>query len=142
PSDRQAAGQELLALLGALPALVLGAAEELGELLVARPLSVVDVALQPEGVAEARLREPEDVVVDVHGAGDATGLGRAHRSPPCRLPAVGSRLPRPVAGDTRDRRHGPWDQRPCALGPPSLPTPRPPSVRWHPASRHPLDGWS
>jgi hypothetical protein len=45
-------------------------------------LGVLDVGLEPEGVAQARLREPDDVVVLVLGAGDVAGLGGTDRSTP------------------------------------------------------------
>src|SRR5688572_3759113 len=80
----QALLQQRLALLGALAARALGAAEELGEIVVAVALGVLDVLLEPERVAEALLGEPDDVVVLVLGAGDLTGLGggcRLHGSP-------------------------------------------------------------
>src|SRR4051812_10680181 len=69
--------QHALRLLGTLAAVGLGLAEELGQLLVAVSFCVVDVLLQTEGVAEARLREPDQVVVLVLRPGDVAGLGAA-----------------------------------------------------------------
>jgi hypothetical protein len=54
-ADRSAAqppAQQLLALLGTLAALGLGLAEEGGELGVALAFGVLDVGLQPQGVAQ------------------------------------------------------------------------------------------
>src|SRR4051794_550290 len=50
PSAGQASGQHRLGLLGALAALPLGAAEELGEVVVALTLGVLHVGLQPKRV--------------------------------------------------------------------------------------------
>jgi hypothetical protein len=69
--------QQLLALLGALLALVLGLAEEVREVGVVLALGVLDVALQAKSVRQALLGEPDDVVVLVLGAGDVAGLGGA-----------------------------------------------------------------
>jgi len=77
-SGEDATAQHFLALLRALAALVLRATEEVGELLVALALRVLDVLLQPQHVVEALLGEPEDVVVLVLGPGDAAGLLRGH----------------------------------------------------------------
>jgi hypothetical protein len=84
-SAAESAEHELLALLGSLAALVLGPAEELGELHVAVALGISDVGLQAQGVLEALLGEPDQVVVPVLGAGDVPGLGvrHAHRSLLC-----------------------------------------------------------
>src|SRR5919106_4831104 len=71
----QAGGQQPLALLRALAALALCPAEELRQLVVVLPPGVLDVGLEPERVAQARLGEPDDVVVLVLGAGDVAGLG-------------------------------------------------------------------
>jgi hypothetical protein len=54
-SAAQPLAQQLLALLGALAALGLRLAEERGELGVALAFGVLDVGLQPQGVAEAGL---------------------------------------------------------------------------------------
>jgi hypothetical protein len=62
----------LLALVGAL----LRAPEELREIGVAVALGVLGVLLEAQRVAQALLREPDDVVVLVLGAGDLPGLGR------------------------------------------------------------------
>src|SRR3954447_9664659 len=70
----EAALQQLLALLGALLALVLGLAEELREIVVALALGVLDVALETQRVRQALLGEPDDVVVLVLGACDLSGL--------------------------------------------------------------------
>jgi hypothetical protein len=77
PSVPQPGPEQLLALLGALAALALGPAEEVGQLAVAVAFGVLDVALQPQGVAQARLGEPDDVVVPVLGPGDLAGLAGA-----------------------------------------------------------------
>src|SRR3712207_2625281 len=74
-SAPQAAAEHRLALLGPLAAVGLGLAEEIGQLLVAVPLGVLDVGLQAQRVAEAGLRVPDQVVVLVPGARDAAGLG-------------------------------------------------------------------
>src|SRR3954468_378748 len=62
--------EQRLALLAALAARALGAAEEVSELVVARALGVLHVLLDPQHVAEALLREPDDVVVLVGRARD------------------------------------------------------------------------
>src|SRR5215211_2441571 len=69
--------QQLLALLGALAALRLGLAKEFGQFGVALAFGVLDVGLQPQGVAQAGLGEPDDVVVLILGAGDLPGLATA-----------------------------------------------------------------
>src|SRR5687767_9359759 len=87
--------QQLLALLGALAAGALGAAEELGEIAVAVALCVLDVGLEPENVAQALLGEPDDVVVLVLGSRELSRLGGCcvcHFAPPS--VGFGSRLPR------------------------------------------------
>src|SRR3954451_16704413 len=90
--------QELLALLGALLALRLCPAEEVGELLVTGPFRIADVGLQPQGVAQARLGEPDDVVVLVLSPGGLpgllVGLPAAHRVSPFRSYASGVPLSR------------------------------------------------
>jgi hypothetical protein len=53
----------VLALLGALAALSLRAAEEVRELGIPVPLGVLDVGLESQRVREALLCEPDDVVV-------------------------------------------------------------------------------
>src|SRR4051794_481971 len=68
------AGQQLLAHLAALAALGLRLAEQFNELLIPVALGVLDVALQPQRVAQGLLGEPDQVVVLVLGAGDLTGL--------------------------------------------------------------------
>ena len=74
-------GQELLALLGALAALALRTAEEVGELVVTVALGVLDVVLQAKRIAQLLLGEPDDVVVLVLRAGDLAGLlGSTHWS--------------------------------------------------------------
>src|SRR5689334_230753 len=75
-----ACAQERFALLAALLARGLSTPEEIGELTVAVTLRVLDVALQAQGVAQRLLREPDQVVVLVLGAGYLAGLlGAAHR---------------------------------------------------------------
>src|SRR3954452_5167581 len=76
--------QQLLALLGALAARLLSAAEELGEVGIALAVGVLGVGLEAEHVVEALLGEPDDVVVLVLGARHVTGLLRCHRLSPCR----------------------------------------------------------
>src|SRR5215207_9028610 len=68
--------QERLPLLGALAALALRAPEEIGELAVAVALGIGRVLLHPQRVAQALLREPDDVVVLVLGPGDLAALRR------------------------------------------------------------------
>src|SRR5215216_2517287 len=84
-------------LLGPLAALGLGPAEEVGQLRIPLTFGVLDIGLQAQGVAQAGLGEPDDVVVLVLGAGDVPGLvATGHvrlprallRPPPC--------LPRPA----------------------------------------------
>src|ERR671911_1701845 len=86
-SAAETAREQLLALLSALAALTLGSAEELGELGISVALGILDVPLEAEGVAQARLGEPDDVVVLVLGARDLPGLASAagHDAPPSRL---------------------------------------------------------
>src|SRR4051812_23064249 len=64
----------VLALLAALAALCLGAAEEVRELGVPVAFGVLDVGLEPQRVAQALLCEPDQVVVLVLRAGDLAGL--------------------------------------------------------------------
>lgn len=79
-SGREPLREQLLPLLGTLAAVVLSASEELGELAVTFALGVGAVGLQTEDVVQARLGEPQDVVVLVGGAGDGAGIGRrSHR---------------------------------------------------------------
>jgi len=59
---RQPLGQQGLALFGAFPAVGLSLAEQLDELLIPAPLGVVDIGLQPQGVLQIRLNEPDQVV--------------------------------------------------------------------------------
>src|SRR5690606_24667232 len=73
-SGGDTAAEVVLALLGALAALGLGAAEEVGQLGVPRALGVVDVRLQAQRVAQALLDEPDQVVVLVLRPGDPAGL--------------------------------------------------------------------
>src|SRR3954465_15517678 len=86
PSSRtgsagQPAGQQLLAHLGALAAVGLGAAEQIGQFGVARAFGVLDVDVQAEGVVQACLDVPDEVVVLVLRASDVAGLGSGgHRS--------------------------------------------------------------
>jgi hypothetical protein len=75
--DSEPVGQVALALLGAIAAGFLGAAEEVGKLGVAVALGVLDVGLQAQRVAQALLGESDDVVVLVPGAGRLAGLFRA-----------------------------------------------------------------
>src|SRR5215217_3304619 len=77
-SAAQTGLQQRLALLGALAALALRAAEELRELVVAVALRIGGVLLHPQRVAQALLREPDQVVVLVLGASDLAAL-RRHR---------------------------------------------------------------
>src|SRR5947199_6651484 len=68
--------QQLLGEFGALAAVCLRLAEELGHFVVARPLGVRAVLLEAERVAETLLHEPDQVVVLVLGAGDLAGFLR------------------------------------------------------------------
>ncbi len=61
--------EQLLALLATLAALGLRLAEELSELRVAGPFSVIDEHLKAHDIAQARLSEPNDVVVLICGTG-------------------------------------------------------------------------
>src|SRR5215207_5170325 len=98
-SAGQTLAKQVLALLGALAARLLGALEEVGELRVALALSVLAVGLETQHVGQALLREPDDVVVLVLGAGDLTGLGLAGRHPssPLVAGAFAERLPSSTA---------------------------------------------
>src|SRR5215213_6547967 len=78
-SAGQTLAEQFLALLGALAAGLLGALEELGEVGIAVALGVLAIRLEAQHVRQALLREPDDVVVLVLGAGDLTGLGLAGR---------------------------------------------------------------
>src|SRR5919109_4790257 len=79
PMSGKPLAQELLALLPALAAGALRAAEEVGELRVAGALGVLDVGLQAQRVAQRLLGEPDEVVVLVGGAGDFAAFGlRGH----------------------------------------------------------------
>src|SRR5918998_2758698 len=80
-SALHAAGQQLLALLGAPTARLLRTAEEIRELGVPVALGVLPVRLESQHVAQALLGEPDDVVVLVLRAGDVAGLAR-HRCLP------------------------------------------------------------
>src|SRR5215213_11186028 len=66
--------EQLLALLSALAALCLRLAEEVREFAVAIAVSVLDVGLQPERIAQALLGEPNEVVVLVLGASYLSGF--------------------------------------------------------------------
>src|SRR5205085_7671108 len=83
-SGSEALAQQVLALLAALPAGTLRAPEELGELIVAVALGVLDVVLEPQRIAQALLGEPDQVVVLVLGPGDLACLARCRHvgSPP------------------------------------------------------------
>ena len=59
-SAPQSGAQQLLALLGALAALCLCLAEEIGEFTVAIAVGVLDVGLQPKRIAQAGLGERDD----------------------------------------------------------------------------------
>src|SRR5215213_7806898 len=80
-SAAQTGLEQRLALLGALAALALRAAEELCELVVAVALRIGPVLLHPQCVAQALLGEPDEVVVLVLRASDLATLCR-HRLPP------------------------------------------------------------
>ena len=100
-----------LGLLGALAALGLRPAEELGEVVVAVALRVLDVGLQAERVAEAGLGEPDQVVVLVLGSDHVAGLGGRHLrsllSGTCRtLGDVPARVTRHTGGPAPDRPLG------------------------------------
>src|SRR3954471_10800349 len=69
-SAGQPVPEQLLALLGALAAVRLRLAEQVRDLVVPVALGVLDVGLQAQGVAQAGLGVPDEVVVLVLGAGD------------------------------------------------------------------------
>src|SRR3954449_11001715 len=70
----QATLEQRLPSLGALAAVGLRLAEQLGDLRVTAPLGVLDVQLEAHRVAQAGLGVPDEVVVLVRGAGDVAGL--------------------------------------------------------------------
>src|SRR5215213_5237068 len=102
-SAAQTGLEQRLALLGALAALALRAAEELCELVVAVALRIGPVLLHPQCVAQALLGEPDEVVVLVLRAGDLATLGRHRclldrytvRLSPTRSPSGDAGLPTP-----------------------------------------------
>src|SRR5829696_3572528 len=113
-STAEASPQQLLALLRALPALALGAPEEVGELGVAVAGGVLDVGLEPQRVVQALLDEPDDVVVLVLGAGYLAALGR-HGACSLRLIwSPGTLLPLLPSGYATFRRRA--AQAPAACG--------------------------
>src|ERR1700730_2153432 len=67
--------------LGALTAIRLRLAEELGHFLVSVTLRVLDVGFQPQRVVEALLGVPNEVVVLVLGARNGSGFGGHPLSP-------------------------------------------------------------
>src|SRR5690348_17161655 len=114
-SAGQPALQHHLPLLGALAAVGLGLAEEVGELVVTRPLGVLDVELQAHGVAQAGLGVPDEVVVLVGRARDVAGLAghAAHTAAP-----LGD-LTEPLAGaaTTGPRSDATPDAHQCSASP-------------------------
>src|SRR3954452_22756020 len=86
PRDQalQALLEHRLAHLGALAAVRLRLAEELGHLGVAGALGVLDVEVQAQSVAQAGLGVPDEVVVLVGRAGDVAALAghAAHQAAP------------------------------------------------------------
>ena len=86
--------QHLLALFGALAAFGLSFLEELAELGVAGLLGVLDVLLEPRGVGQAGLGEPQEVIVLVLGAG-----GFISRGSHVRHSSVGGRVPATIPPD-------------------------------------------
>src|SRR5215207_10695790 len=92
----QTLAEQVLALLGALAARLLGALEEVRQLGVALALGVLLVGLEAQHVGQALLREPDDVVVLVLGAGDLTGLGLPGRHVCSPLVRVRSRVRYPA----------------------------------------------
>src|ERR1044072_3719962 len=76
----QPGSQEPLAYLGALAAVRLGLAEQVGDLGVLVAFRVLDVALQAQRGAQARLDVPDEVVVLVRRAGRTAGLRAAGHS--------------------------------------------------------------
>src|SRR3954449_11865049 len=76
-SAAEPAGEQLLSLLGALTAVRLRLAEQLGQLGVAVTLGILDVGLQAQRVAQAGLGVPDEVVVLVRSAGHIPGLTAA-----------------------------------------------------------------
>ena len=72
--------QQGRALLGALPAVGLSTPEQIGGLVVAVLLGVVDVLLEPQRIVDAGLGLPQQVVIIVLGSGHGTGVCRmGHR---------------------------------------------------------------
>lgn len=86
----QPAFQQNLRPFGALAALVLRSAEELGHVVVARPFGVVGVLLHSQGVVERGFDEPDEVVVLVLGPGMPAGFIGRGPSQRCRQFAVQS----------------------------------------------------
>src|SRR4051812_36153220 len=74
--------EQCLALLAALAARARGGGKKVGELFAPGALGILHVLLEPQHVAEALLREPDDVVVLVRRAGDLARLSACHRGPP------------------------------------------------------------
>src|SRR5918992_828669 len=97
-STADAGLEHRLALLGALAALALGPAEEVGELLVAVALGVLHVRLEAQGVVQALLGEPDDVVVLVLGPGDLAAFFAHDASTDCDWTAGAVELPGSAAG--------------------------------------------
>jgi hypothetical protein len=88
-SGGQPRAQQLLAHLGALAAVRLRLAEQVGHLGVALAVCVLDVGLQPQRVAQARLDVPDQVLVLVLRPGHGAGfLSRRDASPSQRAPAL------------------------------------------------------
>src|SRR5487761_213235 len=71
--------EQLLTEVGALAAVGLRLAEQVRGLLVAVPLRVLNVGLQPQRVVQAGLGVPDEVVILVLGPGDVPGFGLGHR---------------------------------------------------------------
>lgn len=83
-SGGEALAQDTLPHLGALAAIRLRLAEQLGQLYVLLALSVLDVGLEAQGVLQSRVDVPDEVVVLVGRPGDVARLVRRgrHGSPP------------------------------------------------------------
>src|SRR5438477_252211 len=77
-SRGQTRPKQPLGLFRTLLALVLRSAEKLHQFRVARPLGVLAVDLKPQGVTQARLGEPDEVVILICGTSDTSSLLSCH----------------------------------------------------------------
>src|SRR5207248_113183 len=100
-SGRQTLSEQVLALLSALAARRLRAAEELGQIRVALALGVLDIGLEAQHIAQRSLSEPNEVVILVLSPGDIAGL-LSHGSLPPRWVGLSTGVyPRAVPGTPR-----------------------------------------